>query len=368
MWPARPATPSESAYGVQLLREHWLRWGFGHWAVHDKESGRFVGRTGAKRHDDWEPDPAATPRSAGCTTPRCGAGATPARAPARRGVLPGRGGGRGGHLDRPPRQRGVAAGDGQGGADLRGLAPLGRARHRRRLVLQPGRRPNRSGGGRHARAALGSQGAGQRLLDREPQHRDAQPDGHRVRRPWTPRPARSSRGPRGGSPASSRSDEGTSDVAASPMARKAGWSSTARGGRAGRAARAGARSRGRRRPRARCTARGGRRRSSRGRCRPSRAHAPGGCPSSTAPLACSPEVAVLVGAADGPARRPRRRPGPRAPRRSAATPSWPGPRRSSAGRSPGRCRGRGWCTATDAARWRPGHVHGDGCRRSAWTA
>ena len=56
MWPARPATPAESAYGVQLLREHWLRWGFGHWAVHEKESGRFVGRTGAKRHHDWEPD------------------------------------------------------------------------------------------------------------------------------------------------------------------------------------------------------------------------------------------------------------------------------------------------------------------------
>jgi len=57
MWPARPATPAESAYGVQLLREHWVRWGFGHWAVHEKDSGRFVGRTGAKRHDDWEPDP-----------------------------------------------------------------------------------------------------------------------------------------------------------------------------------------------------------------------------------------------------------------------------------------------------------------------
>ncbi|HYI38611.1 MAG TPA: GNAT family protein, partial [Thermoleophilaceae bacterium] len=40
MWPARPATPAESAYGVQLLREHWQRWGFGHWAVHEKESGR----------------------------------------------------------------------------------------------------------------------------------------------------------------------------------------------------------------------------------------------------------------------------------------------------------------------------------------
>lgn len=57
MWPARPATAAESAYGVQQLREHWRRWGFGHWAVHEKESGRFVGRTGIKRHDDWPLDP-----------------------------------------------------------------------------------------------------------------------------------------------------------------------------------------------------------------------------------------------------------------------------------------------------------------------
>lgn len=60
MWPSRPATPAESAYGVQQLREHWDRWGFGHWAVHDRETGRFVGRTGAKRHDDWPLDPQNT--------------------------------------------------------------------------------------------------------------------------------------------------------------------------------------------------------------------------------------------------------------------------------------------------------------------
>jgi RimJ/RimL family protein N-acetyltransferase len=57
MWPARAATPAESAYGVKLLEEHWLQWGFGHWAVHEKDTGRFVGRTGIKRHPDWEPDP-----------------------------------------------------------------------------------------------------------------------------------------------------------------------------------------------------------------------------------------------------------------------------------------------------------------------
>jgi len=60
MWPARPATPAEAAYGVELMREHWLRWGFGHWAVEERQSGRFVGRTGVKRHPDWELDPENT--------------------------------------------------------------------------------------------------------------------------------------------------------------------------------------------------------------------------------------------------------------------------------------------------------------------
>lgn len=57
MWPARPATPAESAYSAMQLQEHWLKWGFGHWAVEDRETGRFVGRTGIKRHADWDPDP-----------------------------------------------------------------------------------------------------------------------------------------------------------------------------------------------------------------------------------------------------------------------------------------------------------------------
>ena len=57
MWPARPATVAESALGVRRLQEHWERWGFGHWAVQEKETGRFVGRTGIKRHDDWPLDP-----------------------------------------------------------------------------------------------------------------------------------------------------------------------------------------------------------------------------------------------------------------------------------------------------------------------
>lgn len=60
MWPARPATVAESAYSAAQLQEHWLRWGFGHWAVQDRETGRFVGRTGIKRHPDWDLDPLNT--------------------------------------------------------------------------------------------------------------------------------------------------------------------------------------------------------------------------------------------------------------------------------------------------------------------
>ena len=56
MLPSRPVTAAEAAYDVQQLRGHWLEHGFGHWAVEEKESGRFVGRTGIKRHPDWDLD------------------------------------------------------------------------------------------------------------------------------------------------------------------------------------------------------------------------------------------------------------------------------------------------------------------------
>jgi RimJ/RimL family protein N-acetyltransferase len=42
---------------VAALVAQWRRLGFGHWAVEERESGRFVGRTGAKRHPDWNLDP-----------------------------------------------------------------------------------------------------------------------------------------------------------------------------------------------------------------------------------------------------------------------------------------------------------------------
>ena len=60
MLPPRPVTHAEAAFDVQNLRGHWLQHGFGHWAVEDKESGRFIGRTGIKRHSDWDLDPENT--------------------------------------------------------------------------------------------------------------------------------------------------------------------------------------------------------------------------------------------------------------------------------------------------------------------
>ena len=57
MLPARPVTHAEAAFDVQNLREHWRVHGFGHWAVEEKESGRFVGRAGLKHHDNWPLDP-----------------------------------------------------------------------------------------------------------------------------------------------------------------------------------------------------------------------------------------------------------------------------------------------------------------------
>jgi RimJ/RimL family protein N-acetyltransferase len=57
MLPQRGITPADAALDVQLVRQHWLDNGFGHWAVEEKESGRFVGRAGLKHHDNWTLDP-----------------------------------------------------------------------------------------------------------------------------------------------------------------------------------------------------------------------------------------------------------------------------------------------------------------------
>ena len=60
MYPPRPVTATEAALDVERLRQHWERHGFGHWAVEERDTGRFVGRTGLKRHPDWPLDPENT--------------------------------------------------------------------------------------------------------------------------------------------------------------------------------------------------------------------------------------------------------------------------------------------------------------------
>lgn len=39
---------------------HWERFGFGYWAVELQETGELIGRTGPKRHLDWDLDPENT--------------------------------------------------------------------------------------------------------------------------------------------------------------------------------------------------------------------------------------------------------------------------------------------------------------------
>jgi RimJ/RimL family protein N-acetyltransferase len=57
MLPPRPLTHAEAALDVENLGDHWLRHGFGHWAVEELGTGRLIGRTGIKRHPDWPLDP-----------------------------------------------------------------------------------------------------------------------------------------------------------------------------------------------------------------------------------------------------------------------------------------------------------------------
>ena len=60
MFPPRPLTREESEREIEELVGQWVRLGFGHWAVELRESGDLIGRTGAKRHDDWDLDPEHT--------------------------------------------------------------------------------------------------------------------------------------------------------------------------------------------------------------------------------------------------------------------------------------------------------------------
>jgi RimJ/RimL family protein N-acetyltransferase len=42
---------------VERFKSHWQRRGFGLWAVEELASGRFIGRIGLMRHDDWIASP-----------------------------------------------------------------------------------------------------------------------------------------------------------------------------------------------------------------------------------------------------------------------------------------------------------------------
>jgi RimJ/RimL family protein N-acetyltransferase len=42
---------------VERFKAHWVRHGFGLWAVEHRATGRFIGRVGLMHHDDWTASP-----------------------------------------------------------------------------------------------------------------------------------------------------------------------------------------------------------------------------------------------------------------------------------------------------------------------
>ena len=60
MFPGRPLTFEESEDEIAQMMDQWRRLGFGHWAVELRETAELIGRTGAKRHADWDLDPENT--------------------------------------------------------------------------------------------------------------------------------------------------------------------------------------------------------------------------------------------------------------------------------------------------------------------
>jgi RimJ/RimL family protein N-acetyltransferase len=42
---------------IQRFRDHWAERGFGLWAVEERATGRFIGRIGLMRHEDWVASP-----------------------------------------------------------------------------------------------------------------------------------------------------------------------------------------------------------------------------------------------------------------------------------------------------------------------
>jgi len=60
MHPGRPLTREECGREIDAMVDQWRLLGFGHWAVELRETGELIGRTGAKRHTDWDLDPQNT--------------------------------------------------------------------------------------------------------------------------------------------------------------------------------------------------------------------------------------------------------------------------------------------------------------------
>ena len=47
----------EARRAIRKLEAHWERFGFGEWAIEERETGRLVGQVGLHHHADWLEDP-----------------------------------------------------------------------------------------------------------------------------------------------------------------------------------------------------------------------------------------------------------------------------------------------------------------------
>jgi RimJ/RimL family protein N-acetyltransferase len=52
-----PMTLDETRVQLERFRSHWRQYGFGLWALEDRETGVFLGRTGVSCHAVWPDDP-----------------------------------------------------------------------------------------------------------------------------------------------------------------------------------------------------------------------------------------------------------------------------------------------------------------------
>jgi RimJ/RimL family protein N-acetyltransferase len=50
----------ESRNAVSTLTRHWAKYGFGEWAVEERESGSLIGKVGFIYQSDWEAEPTKT--------------------------------------------------------------------------------------------------------------------------------------------------------------------------------------------------------------------------------------------------------------------------------------------------------------------